>query len=257
LLHAVLTRFNVRLDEGARVPDEEWLRDRIRLFENFTVASVESQRVPPDLWVVFVDVSSPDWLVSRIEGVARVEAVSGAFAPPVARQAIEILDKKLVTTRLDCDDAIAFDYLQRVRAEAETLDSGYVNFLHGLQLADGRLYRRSDPSNPFISRVELPPFETVFAEQHQAIVERNPVRQVDAPPCWLQVIHGKNAASTVSGIRTKSSHLKRFRVDADVTDHGVLFDRPRTALRLAARVVRSRDRMVWLFRVVWPRRRRR
>jgi Putative rhamnosyl transferase len=254
--HVVLTRFNVRLDDQSAAPNAAWVRDRIPHFERFTEASVDAQSVHPDRWIIFVDVESPDWLITRLERTADVERVAGAFTPDVVGSAVGLVDSKLVTTRLDCDDAIAVDYLQRVRAEAETLDSGYVNFLHGLQLADGRLYRRSDPSNPFISRVELPPFETVFAEQHQAIVERNPVRQVDAPPCWLQVIHGKNAASTVSGIRTKSSHLARFPVDAEVTDRGVLLDRPRTALRLAARVIRSRDRMVWLFRVV-PRRRSR
>ena len=76
---------------------------------------------------------------------------------------MESVDTKLVTTRLDCDDAIARDYLGRIRAEAADLDSGFINFKHGLQLAGIRLYRRSDPSNAFISRVEQPPFETALA----------------------------------------------------------------------------------------------
>ena len=69
--------------------------------------------------------------------------------------------------------------LGRIRAEAADLDSGFINFKHGLQLAGTRLYRRSDPSNAFISRVEQPPFESPPALPHAFAIERYPVRQVE------------------------------------------------------------------------------
>ena len=248
--HFVLTRFNVRLGDASTPPDDEWLRVRLALFERFTVPSIESQDVPPDRWIVFVDVDSPDWLVSRLETAADIERVTGVFTPAIASEAVGSYDSKLITTRLDCDDAIARDYVGRVQAEATNLESGFINFKHGLQLAGDRLYRRSDPSNAFISRVEQPPFETVFALGHSLVIERYPVRQVSAPPCWLQVIHDANLASTVHGIRTTSAHLSRFAVADTVTDDGLALDRVRTTATLAGRVARRPHRIVWAWRLI-------
>jgi hypothetical protein len=251
--HVLLTRFNVRLDESARVPDDAWMRDRLARFEALTVPSVQSQTARPDAWLVFCDAESPRWLATRlgaIDGVSPVP-VSGPFGPDVACHAVDTLEcgGTMITTRLDSDDVIGVDYLAAIR-EAAAEGEGFVNFTHGLQLAERRLYRRSDPSNAFISLVERPPLRTVFIGKHHRLAAQGPVRQVRSPPQWLQIIHGGNIANVARGIRTTSRHTARFAVPLEVDDAGVAVDRVRTAAKLAARVMRRPHRLRWAIQVV-------
>lgn len=244
-----MTRFNVRVEEGAfEPPPESWLRKRIEHFERFTAASMAAQTVQPDAWLLFCDASSPDWLVARLEQVARVQLVEGAFGPDVAAGAVAGEDLPLITTRLDNDDAVARDYVEAIQREAPA--DGFVNFVHGVQLVDRRLYQRSDPSNAFISRAERSSAETVFALPHRSIVERHPVRQVKSEPMWLQLIHGGNVANAARGIRTSAATLERFAVQAEATDEGMRLDRVVSAARLGARVARRPHRIAWALRVL-------
>lgn len=251
--HVVLTRFNVRLGESARVPDEAWMRERAARFEALTVPSIQSQTAPPDAWLVFCDAESPRWLMKRLRGLdgVTVVPVSGPFGAEVARHAVETRagSGTTITTRLDSDDVIAAGYLAAVR-EAAAKGEGFVNFTHGLQLAGRRLYRRSDPSNAFISLVEQPPLRTVFIAEHHRLAAEGPVRQVHCAPQWLQIVHGGNIANVARGIRTTSRHAGRFAVPLEVDDSGVAVDRVRTAVRLGARVVRQPHRLRWAIQVV-------
>ncbi len=246
--HILMTRFNVVVAEGAQAPDEMWLRDRLRWFEAFTVPSVMAQTVQPDSWIIFCDAESPDWLVDRMPHSATVWRVQGIFTPTVAAEAVSDVEGPIITTRLDNDDAIATDYLEAVQRESPV--EGFVNFPHGLQLAGERLYRRSDPSNAFISRAERQPVGTVFAVPHRSIIELYSVRQVKTAPMWLQVIHGRNWANAAIGIRTSGKQLRRFAVDARVTDRGVRIDRVSSTARLAGRVIRRPHRIVWALRLL-------
>lgn len=247
--HLLMTRFNVRVEEGGfKPPPESWLRERIEHFERVTAPSVAAQTAPPDAWLVFCDASSPDWLVTRLERVASVQLVEGVFGPDVAAAAVASEAGPLITTRLDNDDALARDYIEAIKREAPA--DGFVNFLHGVQLVDRKLYRRSDPSNAFISRSERSSAETVFAVPHRLILERHPVRQVKSAPMWLQLIHGGNVANAARGIRTSAATLERFAVHAEATDDGMRMDRIGSAVRLGARVARRPHRIAWALRVL-------
>ena len=243
-----MTRFNVVVAEGASAPDEGWLRDRLRWFESFTAPSIRSQTVQPDSWIIFCDAESPDWLIDRMPRFATVRRVQGIFTPAIAAEAVSGFVGPLITTRLDNDDAIAADYLAAVQRESPI--EGYVNFMHGLQLKEDKLYRRSDPSNAFISRAEQHPAGTVFAHPHRLIIERYGVHQVKGPPMWLQVVHDRNWANAAVGIRTPGMELKRFAVDAQVTDRGIRVDTLCSTARLAGRVIRRPHRLLWAARVI-------
>jgi len=247
-----MTRFNVRVEEGGfKPPPESWLRERIEHFERFTAASMAAQTVSPDAWLVFCDASSPKWLITRLEQVATVHLVEGMFGAEVAAAAVAAVagqDLPLITTRLDNDDALARDYVEAIQREAPA--DGFVNFIHGVQLANGKLYRRSDPSNAFISRVERSSAESVFAVPHRLILKRHRVLQVKTAPMWLQLIHGGNVANAARGIRIAAATLARFAVHAEATDDGIRLDRIMSATRLGARVAIRPHRMVWALRVL-------
>lgn len=246
--HIVMTRFNVHVPERAGAPDEAWLRDRLRWFELFTVPSIMAQTVKPDCWMIFCDAASPEWLLNRMPPFATVRPVRGIFTAAVAAESVSSFIGPLITTRVDNDDAIAIDYLEAVQREAPV--EGYVNFMHGLQLSGERLYRRSDPSNAFISRAEAQAYGTVFAQPHRSIIEGHSVRQVKGAPMWLQVVHDRNWANAAIGIRTSGEHLRRFAVDAHVSDRGIRVDRILSAMRVAGRVICRPHRLVWALRVI-------
>ena len=88
---------------------------------------------------------------------------------------------------------------------------------HGLLLFRQKLFRRSNISNPFISRIERGSCSTVMAAgQHSTVVHRYDVRQVKTEPMWMRVVHDHNVINTVGGMRTSRAHLKRFPVDTEV-----------------------------------------
>lgn len=246
--HIVMTRFNVRLTDGSAPPDEDWLRHRLEIFERFTARSVAAQTAPPDEWMIFCDDGSPSWLTDRLARVGTVRLVVGPFTPRSAADAVGAPSGRLITTRLDNDDAIARDFLEMVRREAD--DAGYLNVIHGLQLAGGRLYLRSDPSNAFISRVEHGSCETVFATPHHVIIDGGRVRQIRTAPSWLQIVHDQNVANAAHGIRTTRGRLDRFSVDASATDRALQLERIQSAVRLGARVARRPHRITWAWRVL-------
>ncbi len=235
--HIILTRFNVRLTEEAQIPDETWLRHRIELFERFTAPSIAAQSVQPDAWIVFCAEESPDWLIGRVERVATVRRVKGVFARGAVGEAVEAGSDPLITTRLDNDDAIARDFLETIQREAPR--EGFINLTHGLLLFRQKLFRRSNISNPFISRIERGSCSTVMAAgPHSTVVHRYDVRQVKTEPMWMRVVHDHNLINAVGGMRTSCAHLKRFPVDTEVTDRGLRADQIRWLTRRGARAGR-------------------
>lgn len=209
--HLILTRFNLRLWANVRV-DDAWLQTRRALFERFCYPSVRGQTETRFRWLAFLEEDSPDWL----RAAAAEWAVWPAFQPVyvagrdlAAMQraiaaAIEPGSTHLITTTLDNDDAPAREYTARIQAEFRGQRFELVNFPHGLRLDTRRrkLYACTIPTNPFISlieRIEDGRFLSVLGcLPHSTIPERfgNAVRDVDAPPLWLQVAHGGNLDPT-------------------------------------------------------------
>lgn len=256
--HFVLTRFNVRFAKSPP-PTEAWLTERLSLFDRYTARSLASQTVAPDGWLVFCG-PSPGWLLDELTRIGRdvpflhLIVDDRVFTHAVAANAISTLvegmDGRIITTRVDNDDAIATDYVEAVRRAAANVTDGFVNFTHGLQLTEGRAYRRSDPSNPFISRVEadVRALQTVFVDQHQLLSGYGRITQVRTEPMWIQVIHGGNIANVVRGIRADPQRVSaRFATDMlDLEPIGgrrLRVEQAVTAAAMGLRVVRSPRRL--------------
>lgn len=212
--HILLTRFNVGLD--ARAPaGERWLRERVALFERYTVPSLRSQTRLPDCWLIYCDDGhgSPDWFREWAAGIKGlpiewlwVGDVTPATWTRTVGARVDPSRDLLLTTRMDNDDALAPDFCERIRG-AVAGPGEFLNPTFGLQWDGQHVYFRADPSGPFISYVEAigdRPVTTVFAGQHDHAARRGPVRQVRTRPLWLQVLHGGNMANEVAGIAVPS-----------------------------------------------------
>lgn len=227
--HVLLTRFNVRLSEDQQPPSEEWLASRIQIFSDLCLPSVRRQRRPPQQWFVFCDARTPPRWQDQIErlsadGAFRPVWLDSAFDARAVNEAVaaEGLGRTdhLITTRLDCDDALAPHFTETVQQQLGRADGAYfINLVLGYQMSAGRFYLRPYIANPFISYVEprspRRPWATVFCRPHHLITDQ-PLLQVRCRPAWLQVIHGLNLANRVRGIRAGGGTPTRL---FDVPEH--------------------------------------
>lgn len=260
--HFLLTRFNVRYNERA---SDEWLRHRLDYFERLCRESITRQTNKNFRWIVYFDAERDEWFQREVDRLA-----PGAFEPiwvdgqlTSEKSASDVADRAdtewVITTRVDNDDAVARDFTASIQHEFEHQDFEFINFQAGLQLStDGEVFHRVDPSNAFISLIEKKrdggQISGVYLDWHDRISAHGPIRQVQAHPMWLQMVHGLNIGNAIRGIRADPALLaQHFDVDAQakpVSQAALRLSQVKTAAALAARVVSKPSRLVWLLKVM-------
>lgn len=221
--HFLVTRFNLPTPgpESLVRAREGWLRERAELFESYCMRSVAAQSNSRFRWLIYFDPESPAWLRERI----RQWSADGLFTP-VYRTAVERADllsdlrsmvaepsAELMTTNLDNDDGVATDFVERLQRAAAQVQGRTALYLpSGLILSGSGLFARRDRTNAFASVAE--PWSgavSCWADWHTLLGRSMPVREVDGPPSWLQVVHGGNVSNRVRGIRVSPHpHQGRF-----------------------------------------------
>jgi len=200
LQHVLITPFLVR-SHSPHLPSDLWIKERIRLFERYCLPSVESQTVDNFEWLIFVDRFCPFWLKKYLEQsvtlpMASLSFIDGPLTADRVRESIFAREScnRLLTSRLDNDDALARDFVSRVQTASNNLHTGCINFDYGLQLSAIGSTRLEDLSNPFVSLVEPWSHDcaTVLCCSHQEITQRYRTLHVQEKPAWLQVIHDQN-----------------------------------------------------------------
>jgi hypothetical protein len=213
--HIILTRFNVRIFAGIYdhdVNSPEWLDERFDLFEQFTFPSMVSQSNLNFKWLVFFDKELPQRYLERIE---KFSAFSNFFAiflrgydldavlATVREQAGD--ETILVTTRVDSDDALTYDFVESVQnIVRKGSHPCFINFSSGYLYESTRryLYRITDYYyNPFISFVEPlgEKIQTIYYWQHQMLKNNPLIRNYDGHPRWCIVVHGGNLRNQPTG----------------------------------------------------------
>lgn len=197
--HFILTRFNVwiwgRDKSGHAIERNEWLRERLRLFETYCLPSVVGQTEDNFVWVMLVDEDTPDEFRGRIMRyrgqcsqirVVKVRRGCGEYFARVFQQVVGKALKECgaepgdlcLTTYLDNDDSIRRDFAADVRrrCEAFRLEPGHDSFLsfdYGLQVFQqlGNLTTRiAYPNNHFITLAECLSEEAMSADERMAKV---------------------------------------------------------------------------------------
>lgn len=227
--HFLLTRFNVRLNWAKREPTQDWLRRRIELFERFCLPSVRGQSVQDFRWLVFFDPQSPRFLKERIERWRKYPNFrpyfTDAFNSNLVSQAVseQSAAEFVITSRLDNDDAISRDFIERVQENFNGQELEFINFLFGYSFKRGRVYRVKFTSNSFISLIEKKPSQgrirTVLCGgiPHGQLATLGPIKNLAGAPGWMIVVHGENLSSRVWGVREPWAWAaERFSLSADV-----------------------------------------
>ena len=255
--HYLLTRFSAVLSpELASEPAQEaWLRYRLGFFVDACWSSVRSQQGADFTWLVLLDDRCPDDFRADVETLAE-----GTFTPVWSHEPWSpslfgrAIDARadtapapwLLTTRLDSDDAIAKDFMAAVQREFTPTDGLFVDFPRGVQIdRTGSTYLYDQLSSPFLTLVERRvPGEaprTVHTARHARARERGPLREVSAPPMWVQVIHGTNLLNMTVGARISP------RVVNERFDLALVYDRDVPPTRLLREKLAHRIRLLRLW----------
>ncbi len=238
LAHFILTRFNVPTKgrEAEFRARKGWLARRFDLFETFCLPSIAGQTICDFRWIIYFDSETPSEYRTRIQAAQHIIPFIALFREEVPLDGV-IADvrallpegcTRILTTRLDNDDALASDFAETLRRAADAAPDGTaLNLPYGYAWRNGWVYAAEDQSGPFASVVEsASAYQTIWARPHALLGELFVLRQIQAPPSWLQVVHGDNVTNRVKGRRRPSKVLQgRFTLKA--------YDEARDPSRLA------------------------
>ncbi len=200
-----------------------WLDHRFSLFESFCLPSVRGQSTNNFKWMLFLDEETPEPYKERIEAATDWPQVKIVYVSDLRQCPVAVLDhisepsSHLITTTLDNDDAIDFDFVKTVQREFHGQEFEILNFPHGYRFAfdSGRLYRHKLETNPFVTLIEelnlseKLPLTIRGCGAHDSISMRHDsIRNVESDPMWIQVVHDRNIAATgVWGCRRVSRDI--------------------------------------------------
>ncbi|KRF46111.1 glycosyltransferase [Terrabacter sp. Soil810] len=238
--HYLLTRFSAAFSPGVPA-QEEWLRYRLGFFVDACWSSVRGQQGAEFTWLVLFDDRCSDDFRADVEALAE-----GTFTPVWSHErwtpsifGRAIAERSpagsappwLLTTRLDSDDAIARGFMAAAQREFTPTHGLFVDFPRGIQIdRSGATYLYDQLSSPFLTLVEQrqpeSPPSTVYAARHARARQWGPVREVSAPPMWVQVIHGTNLLNMTVGARV-SPRVVNERFDLEL-----VYDRDVSGLNL-------------------------
>jgi hypothetical protein len=206
--HLILTRFNVRIPEFPNAGGPNWLQHRFDVFERFCLPCVRSQSNLNFDWLLLCRPDIPGNLRERLQKYAewpniRPVDMEGYFTQAAVQSAVREYSQgvtHLITTRLDNDDGICRNFVEIIQNHFSGQDFEFLNFTNGYIWAEGMAYAGQHRTNPFISlieRAENP--STVYSGNHMRLHELGPIRQIEEPPGWLQVVHARNIANKAWG----------------------------------------------------------
>jgi hypothetical protein len=239
--HILLTRFNLpsKGHESLVRAQENWLKNRVALFERYCLPSVMTQTRRSFSWIIYFDPQSPTWLLDWIRGHEqrrhfiphfREEVAGNDLLSDICAVVGDQHGTELLTTNLDNDDGLAVDFVARLQDAAHVGDRTAVYIGDGLiRRGDALLYRRMDPHNAFCSvRESWEEPVTCWIDWHNLLPTRMPAVVLRGNPGWLQVVHGANVSNRVHGRLTyPAQHRAAF--------PGLLDDLPEPGRRQIAR----------------------
>lgn len=242
IFHVVLTAFNVDfgIADRSQILDLTYLSSRLDLFERYCIPAIASQTNREFVWLVCFDQQTPAEIRDRLTQLSSSEPLLQLrFLPTVTDKkalwsdlvqaeidALPMQPSHVITTNLDNDDGLHREFIDRVqRAYDGPLDSQtfeFINFPYGYMLRPDGLFLREFLASSFLSLIEpaLAPV-TCKSIAHHTLFDRGrqglPVRQIIAPPLWLQVVHGLNVVNNrdINSVPQPMAKLRPgFAVDA-------------------------------------------
>jgi hypothetical protein len=226
LQHFIITRYNLGLYATKAIRDKEaWMKDRLRLFQTYTVPSIRNQTNKDFIWIVLVDNDTPVSECEEIEDSVCDNTIIlmnqwgdvGRFDEKNCEQLdwkseFVVLCNELkidyaAMTRLDNDDALVNDFTESMNRMLGTIrdyDNAVIDCNCGMFFdeRDAKAYVVNHPyGSPFITYVQKVEnnMNTVYCRCHRdvAISTMNRHYIQARSPMWVEVIHGNNKSNRI------------------------------------------------------------
>ncbi len=232
--HFLITRFNLRKKSwhttrnNTVVLTDEWMSNRLELFEKFCFSSVKNQTNTNFVWLVFFDEKTDDMYRVIIDRLSKQFAcfcpiyIDGmdAFLPAIKDQISQLCTKPyLITSRLDNDDCLSENYIASIQKQFDKQSFMAIDYIDGLTLQiepEVKLGKRTHLHNPFISLIEkVDDFQTVWIrERHGAWSKVKELKTVRNEILWMSIIHGENKANDFVGFaKVEWEKIDCFHID--------------------------------------------
>ena len=251
LSHLIFTRFNIQYEIGDTIGIQpEWLDERLRLFEQYCMPSMQAQTCQDFTWILIGDIRTPDSYKARIEAYAAQLPQIRVYWTPYRDDGYHAFYKQigrewakgkdlLISTRLDNDDAFAKNYVASVQQSAKEGVEGIISFPVGRQtfIKDHKSYRIRYALNHSTSRIERSDFETVMVFDHTQVAAGTLHIVETGQPMWEEIVHGGNM---LNDYVPKYHYYIRNGADAiDLSKRWIRFQAGRLMRRMKVLFVRS------------------
>lgn len=184
--HILITRFDYP-------KDYKNLDKRIELFRELTVPSIQNQLCQDFIWAIKTKIPLSDLGLDCMNAVAVTDT----------KEAYALGDEdKIITTRLDNDDAVHTSYIANIQFYAEKVNPGaFIDFSgYCYDYSKGITY----PSNkytkmpsPFVSVLENRRImRGIYMDQHTKLAQHGKVLKIDKR-MYMQVIHDTNVSNKI------------------------------------------------------------
>ena len=231
--HLILTRFNLRIwkedKHGKPTLTDVWLHERVALFEHYCLPSMIAQTCQDFRWIILFDYESPEWLLKKVdEWVAACPQIRPVSVKPanqgifrrvfreVAISEAEEQGGRMLTTYLDNDDALRYDFVADVQQLAAKMPSGrFISYHYGLQYFTEMkiatlVHCKYNHFPSYVEDYEKPDaIETFFklvSHAQMKTLPRDEILHIENPekPMWMEVVHPTNKYNDVHvGLRTR------------------------------------------------------
>ncbi|MDO6439162.1 glycosyltransferase [Cyclobacterium sp. 1_MG-2023] len=214
--HFLLTRFNVAYIERCEIKNIEpeiWLKNRMELFIQYCIPAVLKQSSKKFVWLIYFDSRTEqkyiEYISKKISSISfKICLMDGGF-----KDLSDIIIKDLssmlipncshmITSRLDSDDLISFDYIEKVQNVFNYQDYMPVNFDKGFLYHKGKFVLGTvvHKCNPFISLIERVPLDkkvkSVWFKKHTEYYRDNQTFHIKSGKrMWCMIIHEINVSS--------------------------------------------------------------
>lgn len=210
------------------IEPDSWMEQRIQLFFDYCYPSVKNQDQKDFQWIIFFDSITPKLFLDRIIAQDSAKIIQFKFTDHWDNMDSEIIqflnesttcEDLIISTRLDCDDALSSKFIGIIQEKAKNLDNQQpvvLNCANGLILnaSTGIFYRKKIYSNAFISLIQrkYTMYESIFRHQHQTIGNQFELFELQEDDMWLQVVHGGNLINKTSGFPCIKSQKSYFNI---------------------------------------------
>jgi hypothetical protein len=221
--HYIVTRFNIGLYQLINVDPQKWFNERIKVFADITVPSIRKQTCQNFEWVLLFDQQTPtdharkmknvlesipnvrslflslpkDWVFKKY---SERGSVTANYTPLV--KYIQPQSKYSLQTRLDNDDALMPDAVEKIQMNVITAKNRYIVDIrlgYILDTLKKHAFNAVHPiGSPFLSLFQTNNKNTisVYNNMHRSMVKDVHVRTINER-LWVMHVHGNNVSNRV------------------------------------------------------------